>query len=61
MARIGVTGLGTMGAALALNMADRGFDVAVHNRTESVVDDFMAEAGTGLAEHAYETYRSASG
>ena len=23
--------------------------------------DFMAEAGTGLAEHAYETYKSASG
>ncbi len=45
MARIGVTGLGTMGAALALNMADRGFDVAVHNRTESVVDDFMSHAG----------------
>ncbi len=45
MARIGVTGLGTMGAALALNMADNGFDVAVHNRTASVTDDFMAGAG----------------
>ena len=45
MARIGVTGLGTMGAALALNMADRGFDVAVHNRTDHVVDDFMSHAG----------------
>lgn len=49
MARIGVTGLGTMGAALALNMADNGFDVAVHNRTTSVTDDFMASTG-GLAE-----------
>ena len=42
MARIGVTGMGTMGAALALNIADNGFDVAVHNRsperTQAVVD-----------------------
>ena len=45
MARIGVTGLGTMGAALALNMADNGFDVAVHNRTAAVTEDFMAHAG----------------
>ena len=45
MARIGLTGLGTMGAALALNMADRGFDVAVHNRTNDRVDDFMGKAG----------------
>ena len=46
MARIGVTGLGTMGAALALNMADRGFDVAVHNRTDAVVDEFMDRTGS---------------
>lgn len=45
MARIGLTGLGTMGAALALNMAEKGFEVAVHNRSNDKVDDFMSEAG----------------
>lgn len=45
MARIGLTGLGTMGAALALNMAEKGFEVAVHNRSNDKVDDFMAGAG----------------
>lgn len=58
MARIGLTGLGTMGAALALNMADRGFDVAVHNRSNEKVDDFMA--GTGeLAGRLTPTYELA--
>lgn len=42
---IGLMGLGTMGAALALNIAENGFDIAVWNRTDSKVDDFMAEAG----------------
>lgn len=32
-ADIGVLGLGTMGANLALNIAEKGFTVAVHNRT----------------------------
>ena len=31
-AQIGVYGLGTMGSALALNMAEKGFEVAVTNR-----------------------------
>lgn len=31
-ARIGVYGMGTMGRALALNIAEKGFDVAVSNR-----------------------------
>ncbi|UHD46316.1 NADP-dependent phosphogluconate dehydrogenase [Aureimonas altamirensis] len=33
IADIGVLGLGTMGANLALNMAEKGFKVAVNNRT----------------------------
>ena len=37
-AEIGLIGLGTMGAALALNIADNGFDVAVFNRTTSKTD-----------------------
>ena len=43
-ADIGLIGLGTMGAALALNIADNGFSVAVYNRTTSVTDDFVAGA-----------------
>ena len=45
MARIGLTGLGTMGAALALNIAEKGFPIAVHNRSNDRVDDFMDDAG----------------
>ncbi len=44
-AEIGLIGLGTMGAALALNIADKGFDIAVWNRTGSVTQDFAAGAG----------------
>lgn len=42
---IGLIGLGTMGAALALNIAEKGFDIAVWNRTTSVTHDFHAKAG----------------
>ncbi|MBB4005410.1 NADP-dependent phosphogluconate dehydrogenase [Aurantimonas endophytica] len=34
-ADIGVVGLGTMGSNLALNIAEKGFTVAVHNRTSA--------------------------
>ncbi|MEL6921109.1 MAG: NADP-dependent phosphogluconate dehydrogenase [Pseudomonadota bacterium] len=44
-ADIGLIGLGTMGSALALNVADNGFRVAVFNRTVSRVHDFKADAG----------------
>jgi 6-phosphogluconate dehydrogenase len=39
---IGVVGLAVMGRNLALNIADRGFGVAVFNRTSSVTDDLAA-------------------
>ncbi|MFZ3582461.1 NADP-dependent phosphogluconate dehydrogenase [Loktanella sp. DJP18] len=42
---IGLLGLGTMGAALASNIADNGFDIAVFNRTTQVTRDFKAAAG----------------
>ncbi len=45
MAEIGVIGLGTMGANLALNFAEHGFGVAVFNRTTARTHDFMAGAG----------------
>ncbi|WP_417271032.1 NADP-dependent phosphogluconate dehydrogenase [Celeribacter sp.] len=48
-ARIGLIGLGVMGANLSLNIAENGFPVAVYNRTSSVTDDFVASAGE-LAE-----------
>jgi 6-phosphogluconate dehydrogenase len=44
-ARIGLVGLGTMGAALALNIAEKGFPIAVHNRTTSVIGEFLSHAG----------------
>tara|TARA_R110002049_G_scaffold23781_6_gene84708 strand:+ start:99167 stop:100597 length:1431 start_codon:yes stop_codon:yes gene_type:complete len=44
-ADIGVYGLGTMGSALALNLADHGFDVAVCNREADWIAPFLAEAG----------------
>ncbi|WP_300037359.1 NADP-dependent phosphogluconate dehydrogenase [uncultured Roseobacter sp.] len=42
---IGLIGLGTMGAALALNIAEKGFDIAVWNRTTQVTRDFADGAG----------------
>ena len=44
-ADIGVYGLGTMGSALALNLADNGFQVAVTNREADWIDGFMQDAG----------------
>ena len=45
MADIGLIGLGVMGANLALNMAEKGHNVAVYNRTPERTDAFMASAG----------------
>jgi 6-phosphogluconate dehydrogenase len=44
-AEIGLIGLGTMGAALALNIADNGFDIAVWNRTGATTKQFHVDAG----------------
>lgn len=43
--QVGLVGLGTMGAALALNIAEKGFPIAVWNRTARVTRDFHAGAG----------------
>ena len=53
-ASIGLIGLGTMGAALALNIAEKGFPIAVWNRTTAVTRRFHAEAGT-LADRVIPT------
>lgn len=42
---IGLIGLGTMGAALALNIADNGFDISVYNRSADKTDSFARDAG----------------
>lgn len=44
-AEIGLVGLGTMGAALALNIAEKGYRIAVWNRTHAVTEDFVKTAG----------------
>lgn len=44
-ADIGVYGLGTMGSALALNLSEKGFRVAVTNREADWITTFMSEAG----------------
>ena len=44
-AQIGLIGLGTMGSMLALNIAEKGFRIAVWNRTTAVTHEFAAGAG----------------
>lgn len=44
-AELGVYGLGTMGSALALNFADKGFTIAVSNREADWIPAFLTEAG----------------
>ena len=46
-ADIGVVGLAVMGENLVLNMASRGYTVAVHNRTTAKVDAFLAARAAG--------------
>ncbi len=48
-ADIGLIGLAVMGQNLVLNMSDKGFRVAVYNRTTSRVDEFLAGAAQGRA------------
>ncbi len=45
-AHFGLTGLATMGANLARNVAHHGIPVAVHNRTTSRMERFVEEHGT---------------
>ena len=44
-ADLGFIGLAVMGQNLVLNLADHGYRVAVHNRTASVTEAFMAGEG----------------
>ena len=44
-AEIGLVGLGVMGANLALNIAEKGFVIAVYNRTWATTEKYLADAG----------------
>ena len=44
-ANMGLIGIGTMGSALALNIAENGYDVAIWNLDLSAVDALIASAG----------------
>jgi len=62
-ADIGLIGLAVMGQNLVLNMNDKGFTVAVFNRTVSKVDDFVSGPAAGrdtiLATHSIEEFVAA--
>mgnify|MGYP006278636221 CR=1 FL=1 len=59
-ADIGLIGLAVMGQNLVLNMNDKGFTVAVYNRTVSKVDDFIEGPAAGretiLGAHSLEEF-----
>lgn len=61
-ADIGLVGLAVMGQNLVLNMNDRGFTVAVHNRTSSKIDEFLAGPAKGtkvIGCHELKTFVAA--
>jgi len=53
-ADIGLIGLAVMGQNLALNMDEKGFAVAVHNRSAGKIKDFIdgPAASTRITGHA---------
>ncbi|HEY5364159.1 MAG TPA: NAD(P)-binding domain-containing protein, partial [Aestuariivirga sp.] len=44
-AEIGVIGMGVMGSNLALNIAEKGFKVAIWNRNDQVTQEVVRHAG----------------
>ena len=48
-ADIGLIGLAVMGENLVMNMASKGFTVAVYNRTIEKVDKFVNGRGKGMS------------
>jgi 6-phosphogluconate dehydrogenase len=44
---IGLIGMAVMGQNLALNINDRGYSIAVYNRTKSKIEDFVSGAAAG--------------
>ncbi len=56
-AEIGLAGLAVMGENLVLNMAGKGFPVAVYNRTTAKVDTFLAGRAKGLPISGFHQVR----
>ena len=54
-ADLGLIGLAVMGQNLALNFADHGYTVAVHNRTTETTDQFVAGPAAGHAVEGHAT------
>ncbi len=52
---VGLTGLATMGQNLALNLADHGYAVHVHNRTTARMRAFVEDRTGGLAVTGHES------
>ncbi|NQY60063.1 NADP-dependent phosphogluconate dehydrogenase [Cognatishimia sp.] len=53
-ASMGLIGVGTMGSALALNIAENGHDIALYNLDPSTIDALISDAG-GLAHRLTKT------
>lgn len=60
LADIGLIGLAVMGSNLALNIAEKGYAVAVNNRSPGRIDDFVKEAeAEGLSDKTIAKYELA--
>jgi len=60
--QFGIIGMAVMGQNLALNVASKGFSVAVFNRTAAKTEDFMATKGMGagiVAAYSVEDFVAA--
>lgn len=49
MKKIGFIGLGTMGAPMAANLLQKGYDVTVYNRTAAKCEPLVAAGATAIA------------
>jgi 6-phosphogluconate dehydrogenase len=59
-ADIGLIGLAVMGSNLALNIAEKGYTIAVHNRSPGRIDEFVLEAeAQGLDSRTVAKYELA--
>jgi 2-hydroxy-3-oxopropionate reductase len=52
MLKVGYIGLGLMGKSIARNILKAGFPLVVHNRSQGVVDELVAEGATAGASPA---------
>ena len=57
LSNIGVAGLAVMGENLVLNMASKGFSVAVFNRTTAKVDTFLAGRAKGKSIRGFHSVK----